>query len=229
MNKLNPPKKTKKDAGHALTKSVLGAVPFLGSAAIELFSTIVTPPIESRRNSWMEEVGRALQKLIEKDDKLVERLQNDQDFVDTLLTASQLALQTSQQLKLSALKNAVINSTAQNSVDTATKMMFMNIIDSLTDWHIRILDLFNDPNDWAMRNNHSFPSYQSAGLVNILESAFPELKDKREFYDLINKDLYNSGLMNTDSFHTTMSSNGLMQKRSTGFGAQFLKFIDGEN
>jgi hypothetical protein len=222
---ISPPKTTAGDAGHAVVRSALGAIPFAGSTAIELFSSIIVPPLEQRRIEWMENIGEAIQTLIENDEKLTERLQNDPAFIDMLLAASQIAMKTSQEIKIESLKNAVLNSTKPSSIDATTQSMFISVLDSLTDWHIKILDLFHDPPKWAERNDHTFPSYQMGGLANILESAFPELSGKRGFYDLINRDLFNTGLLNTDSFHGTMSGNGLMQKRTTEFGVSFLLFI----
>lgn len=37
------------DIPYSLIKAGLGSIPLLGSAAIELFSLVITPPLEKRR------------------------------------------------------------------------------------------------------------------------------------------------------------------------------------
>ena len=38
-------------------------------------------------------------------------------------------------------------------------------------------------------------------------------------------DLYNDGLMNTQSLHATMTGQGMVAKRTTALGDEFLSFI----
>jgi hypothetical protein len=64
-SKYKSPKATKGDAGHAIVRAGLGAIPVAGSAATELFNAIVVPPLERRRSAWMEQVGEALRRLEE--------------------------------------------------------------------------------------------------------------------------------------------------------------------
>ena len=102
------PEPTKGDA--AIARAGLGAIPVGGAAAIELLNAIVTPPLERRRQEWMERIGNALKRLEEEKGIILEKLQNNDAFVDIALQASQTALRTSQEEKLDALKNAVLNS-----------------------------------------------------------------------------------------------------------------------
>ena len=62
-------------------------------------------------------------------------------------------------------------------------------------------------------------------LSQILTSAYPELQNQRAFYDLVSKDLWNNGLMNTDGLHAMMSASGTGASRSSDIGKQFLRFI----
>ena len=65
----------------------------------------------------------------------------------------------------------------------------------------------------------------AAGLSNILDLAFPELKDRRDFYDIVWQDLYRAGLHGTHTLHAVISANSLMVGRTTDIGKRFLKFI----
>ena len=52
-----------KEIVYSIVKAGLGAVPFAGSAAIELFTHIIIPPIDKRRIEWMHDIGERLARL----------------------------------------------------------------------------------------------------------------------------------------------------------------------
>lgn len=224
--KYKPPEQDKGDAAYAAGRAALSIIPAVGGVAVELFQFIVTPPIEKRRNEWMREIGQAIQQL-ERDRGInIEQLQSNEVFVDTLLQASQIALRNSQQEKLNALKNAVINSALPHPVEQTLQQMFLNWVDTFTVWHIRVLSLFHNPQQWATDNNHPLPTNISmGGLSTLLGHAFPELAQDRALYDQIWNDLYQKGLVNTEGLHTTMSWNGMIARRTTDLGENFLRFI----
>jgi hypothetical protein len=139
--------------------------------------------------------------------------------------ASQAALRNSQKEKLTALRNAVLNAALPNPPEESIQQMFVNFIDSLTVWHLKLLDLVQNPEEWARRHNHTFPELMAGGFSHIIESAFPELHGRRDFYDQLGKDLAYRGLANTDHLHVMSTGQGLLQKKTTSMGDRFLKFI----
>lgn len=214
------------DEIHAAARSYLSVFPYIGAGAVELFTNIVAPPLEKRLQEWREEVGEGLRNLEATKGIRLEELQSNDVFIDTILHASPIALRNSQREKREALKNAVLNAALPNPPEQSLQQMFLNSIDTLTVWHLRLLKLFHDPQQWAIENNHEFPNMMSGGLSNILESAFPDLRGQRTLYDQIWRDLHQSGLVNTDSLHGTMSIQGLMSRRTSDLGAQFLSFVE---
>jgi len=173
----------------------------------------------------MDEVGKALRHLEENQGVKLEELQSDDVFIDTVLQASQIASRNSQEEKRRALRNAVLNAALPNPPEQSLQQMFLNFVDTFTVWHLRLLKLFSDPQQWAAEHNHEFPDLMG-GLSSILESAFPELHGKRAFYDQVWRNLYQRGLVNTESLHTTMTGRGLMSKRASELGTQFLRFVE---
>ena len=220
-----PPKSSSGDVVHAIAKAGLSSVPLVGSAASELFALIVTPPLEKRRQKWMEEIGQALQQLESKRGVRLEDLQNDDTFIDTVMSASQAAIRTSREEKREALRNAVINAALPGSPDDSTQQTFVALVDQFTEWHLRLLKLFEDPRGWAKRHHVTFPSLMAGSPANILEAAYPDLRGKQEFYGQIWKDLHQRGLVNTDSLGGLMSGEGAVAKRTNALGDQFLRFI----
>jgi hypothetical protein len=100
----DPPKSGDGDIGYAVVKAGLGSIPVVGAAAAELLGLVVTPPLERRRNKWMAEVGDALRQLEEKMGVVIETLQDNDQFVDAAIEATQIALRTSNAEKKEALK-----------------------------------------------------------------------------------------------------------------------------
>lgn len=218
-------KETKDDIAYGVAKAVLGSIPVVGATASELLQLLVTPPLEKRRNEWMIEVGEKLKQLEQKEELDLIKLENNDVFIDVVLQTTQLALRTSEKEKIQYFKNVILNSAVEENPNITEVQIFLNFIYTFTVWHIKILKLFDNPENWFKKNGKSLPNYMAAGLSNVLEEAYPELKGKRELYDLIWDDLSRAGLHKTSSLHATMTGSGLMAPRTTTFGKEFLEFI----
>lgn len=215
------------DYAHAGVRAGLSTAPFLGGPLAEFFSMIITPPLEKRRTDWLIDIFTRLKQLEEKVEGFkIENLAENEIFISTLLYATQVAMRTHLREKLDALKNAVINSAVKLPIDENLQLIFLNLVDRYTPWHLIILHFLDDPRKYGVRNNISYPSWSMGGTSAVLESAMPELKGKRDFYDQIVKELYSNGLLNSDTFlHTTMTDQGMFASRTTAMGKQFLGFI----
>jgi len=224
-NDLTPPKPDKSDVAHAITRSGLGSIPLAGTAATEILNAVVTPSLERRRNEWMEKVGESLRRLEEDKGINLEELQNNEEFIDIAMQASQAAIRTAREEKREALLNAILNTVLPDAPEESMRMMFINYIDTLGVWHMKFLDLFSGPDEWAHRNDQSFEQIGMGSLSTLIEVAFPEMRGQRTLYDQIGKDLAFRGLAQIDNLHVTMTGNGVTQKRTTEIGDQFIKFI----
>ncbi len=224
--KYGPPKATAGDHAHTSVRAGLGLSPVAGSVLTELFQKLITPPLEKRRQQWMESVAEGLRQLESQQFLSIEQLSNNDVFIDVVMTASQAAIRTSQEKKREALKYAVLNAALPNPPDESRQQIFIGLVDSLTVWHLRILRFFSDPAKAFEEQSKTPPQYSIGGsLSQLLTAAYPELANERELYDLIGKDLYGKGLMGIDGFHGTMTGRGAYEKRTTVLGEQFLEFI----
>ena len=219
-------KKISKDIQYAITKAGLGSIPLVGAAASELFSLLVTPPLEQRRNDWMTEIGKRLSELEKQSEIDFEELQGNSLFIDTVLQTTQLALRSSEKEKLEYYKNALINTALGETPEQSEIQIFLNLIGDFTVWHIKILKLFDNPTEWFRSHNLEVPNIMRGGLSLILETAMPELKGRSEFYNLIWSDLSRAGLHDSGSFQGMITSSDLMANRTTEFGKRFLLFIE---
>lgn len=214
------------DVAHTLIKAGISAIPIIGGPAAELFSAIIISPLSKRRDEWIASIATALKELEEKVEGFrIESLSQNDVFITTVMHATQIAIRNHQAEKLMALRNAVLNTALSISIDENTIMIFLNLIDAFTPWHLKILQFFESPTEWARSNGISFGNFYMGAPSDILEQAFPELRGKREFYDKIVKDLYSQGMMSIESLHGMMTFNGMIASRTTNLGNQFLAFI----
>jgi hypothetical protein len=224
--KYTVPNATKGDLAHTAARAAIASLPLVGNAAVELFQSVIQPPLVKRHQEWMNEVAEGLRRL--ENEKLIriEELPEDQVFIDTVLQATQAALRTGQIEKRKALRNAVMNAACKSAPDDSMQRMFISWVDDLTEWHLRLLRLLADPPAWFRSHDRPEPQYaMSSTISGLITDAYPELRPMRDFYDQVGKDLYDRGLTKTDSFHVNMSARGAMQPRASEMGRAFLEFI----
>lgn len=145
---LNKPETRIVDVAHTGCKAGLALIPIVGGAAAEVFSAIITPPIEKRRDKWIESIVDKLRELEKKTESFsIEELSQNELFVSVLLQASKVAISTHQKDKINSLKNIVLNSANLNEVDDDKQLMFIEFIDNFTEQHIKLLNFINKPED----------------------------------------------------------------------------------
>ena len=188
------PEATLKDRLHTLAKAGIGSIPIVGAAASELFTVILAPPLEKRRVEWMNDVAELLKELDERGDLKLEDLQDNETFITTVMQASQAAIRNHQPEKREALRNAVLNAALPHAPDESLQQHFINQVDTFTVWHIRLLDLFKDPQAWFIRNNVTSPKFSiSSSLERLITTAWPELKDRYDFLNVVVNELESKG------------------------------------
>jgi hypothetical protein len=213
------------DVAYSSAKAVLGAIPLAGSAAAELFALLITPPLEKRRQKWMDDVAEKLAALEEAGRIDLAQLRENDQFIDAVLQATSIALKTSEAEKINALQNALLNTAAGEAPDKTKSQIFLRLVDSFTVWHIKILHFFDDPRRWFAANGTVPPNVMMGGLFSILLRAFPGLQGQDDLVDVIWSDLHEAGLHRSSGLKTTMTGDGLLQERTTPLGKEFIAFI----
>ena len=220
------PKKTAADIAYTVVKAALSAVPVAGGPSAELLGLIFGPPLEKRREKWLEQLANAVKEVQDKVSELTpEELSKDEAFVTTALHATEIAIRNHQQEKIEALRNAVVNAALPGAPDETMQQIFLNHVDNLTPEHLRILAFFDDPGGWGAKHKITYPTWTMGSPGVVLEHSIPELAGHRGFYDQIVNDLEQRGLMPSGGLHTTMTSHGMFSPRVTPLGKQFLQFI----
>jgi hypothetical protein len=223
------PKKSASDVAYGMAKAAVSSVPVAGAAAAELLALIFGPPIEKRRQRWVEQLAEAIKELQEKmADLTSEKLSENEAFVTTALHATEIAVRTHQEEKLEALRNAVISAALPDAPDDTLQQIFLNYVDSLTPWHLRVLMFFDDPRDWGESHGIVYPTWAMGSPARVLEQSMPELAGQGTFYNQLVSDLEQRGLLAGGGIHTTMTAQGMFSSRTTPLGRQFLQFISRE-
>ncbi|WP_425613801.1 hypothetical protein NA78x_003645 [Anatilimnocola sp. NA78] len=161
--KLEPPTETALDHGHKVMKLGVSLIPYAGGPASEILSWIIEAPIQKRLHEWRMSIGEEILRIHNRQESFIDDLQNNPNFIDTVLQASQAALRTSQQEKREALKNAVLNTALPNSPDEWERTMFIHYVESLSVWHLRLLRLLSEPLAWFRERGITPPEFHIAG------------------------------------------------------------------
>jgi hypothetical protein len=223
-SKYAVPKSTTKDTIHTLARAGISTLPVVGAPAAELFNSIIIPPLNKRREEWMESVATGLIEL-EKEVKgfSIASLSDNQMFLTIVSHATYVAIRNHEEEKLLALKNAVINTALTTSPDEDIRLMFINFVDSLTPWHLKILKLLHDSIGVLTERGLGQPSWPSGSVLRLIKYAYPELGNRDDFSNQICRDLYNRGLIVTDSFGVGVGD--FLVQRTSNLGNQFIDFI----
>lgn len=143
MNQFETPEESKSDYAHRFAKSILGIIPYGGTALGELFTVVIPPSIEKRRNRWMREVSDILNDLIETKPQIIADLKDDEEFISLLLNISQKALKTHREEKINLFTNSLRNSFSVNQ-DYFIKEKLINYIDEIDPNQVSILNFLSN-------------------------------------------------------------------------------------
>lgn len=220
----NPPKTSKADVALTISKALVAVIPLAGGSLATL-SELLEWPISRRRQLWMEELAQAVSELQQRIEELARPLAENEAFVTAALQATQIALRTHQQEKLDALRNAVKNSALKQAPDDNRQLMFLRFVDEFTPLHLRVLAIFDNPAECVAETGRRF-QVSMGSLGTVIVHCVPELVREDELSSQIFRDLQNRGLlMQGMALNGAMSQQGLLTRRTSSLGREFLKFI----
>jgi hypothetical protein len=216
------------DFAYAIVKGAISSIPFplASGVAAEVLSLIIAPPLAKRQEAWVSSIAQGLVDLQEKVEGLkLEDLSNNGTFITMTLQATQVALRNHQEEKLEALRNAVVNSAMPSAPDDDLQSMFLNIVDAMTPWHLRILKFFDEPRELVGR---SILQMEITGVMAepadvAIMMVFPKLNGRMEFIDKIIRDLEAHGLAQVNP--KALMLHGFMDRGTSELGRQFLRYI----
>lgn len=202
----------------------MAAIPIVGGPLATL-SELFDGPLTRRRQRWFEELSKAQSELERRVDELSKPLDQNEEFITAALNASQIATRTHQQEKLDALRNAVKNSALRHAPDENLQLMFLRFVDEFTPLHLRVLAVFDNPREWVADTGRGF-QISMGGLGTVITHCVPELAHNNDLSIQIYRDLQNRGLLEQGTgLNVSMTQEGLLSRRTSSLGKEFLKFI----
>lgn len=221
-----PPESGAGDVVHRSVKAVLGAVPFVGGGAAEFFDHLVAPPLRKKHLVWMENMSQAIQNLQGSLDGFdSEKLAENPRFAAAVLVATQAAMKTSDQEKLTALQNALLNVAVQQDANSIEQDLFLYLVDRLTPFHLQVLHALVE---YCLRRD------ELEKMPKAKE--FPVLASDLDLAELATMDLYDCHLVylprtmflgegSTVLFTNKFGDLGTNHLEITDIGRRFLSFI----
>ena len=187
------PEKSFGDHLHLTARAVLSAIPAVGGPALELFNAVIAPPIERRRNVWLNELADRLQTLEQENRLKIEDLADNDAFISAVMQASTSALRNHQQEKIDALRNAVLNSALGQSPEDAKSELFLALVDHFTVWHLRVLHVLSKSE--PRHGHNSGPETSIDAIAKLAAERLPGLRGQQALAETVVEDLCRKGLI----------------------------------
>lgn len=207
------------DKAHRVVRASIGALPVFSGTAVELFNSLIIPPLEKRKTKWMIDVTESIQNLEKQKLINVSELFQNEEFISFLLNASSAAIKIHQKEKLNALKNAVINMAINQSPEEEIALVFLNLVERFSIKHLKILNVLHQPKVWAKNNRLTFTNAALADCHALVNKAFP--KDNVQINSFIINDLQVNNLVEISMF-----DGDPLEKHTTDIGDSFISFIN---
>jgi hypothetical protein len=119
MDTRPPGKSTGREIVERAVEAGLGSVPLAGAALAVTFVTALNWRLEQRREEWFTQLAEGVEDLRQRVEGIdLRSLAGNDLFVDAVVTATRTVEHTHQEEKISALRNAVLNSLAPDAPRT---------------------------------------------------------------------------------------------------------------
>jgi hypothetical protein len=222
--KNNLPEKPETNIGEHLVnifKAAAATAPFCGGIA-SLMSDYIPSARFKRLESFAKQLAEDIKNL---EGKLDENYIKTDEFAFIFERCFRGAAENYQKEKLDAFRGILLNSAIRKDASEDEKEYFINLVNSLSALHIRILNFISKPLEYISENNIPRDKIQG-GFSNFMPIAIPGVD--LEVVKSAFQDLYQNGLINTDKsiFSTMTSSQGLqlLGNRGANLGNKFIEF-----
>lgn len=214
----------------------IGAVPVVGSPALELLARWFSSPLERRRESWFGELHGALADLQVRGVD-VSALKGNDDFCNLVLDATGAALRTHREEKRQALRNAITHAGLRGTAGDTRSRVFLRLIDELDVHHLLLLQLLADPASFLKARDEPFPepaadryterdaltTHQSPrSLLSIMASVLGDVLPD-DLRNIAFDDLVRRGMVDRETKFGTLCHVG--KTLASPLGCEFVRFI----
>lgn len=187
-------------------------------------------PLERRKQRWVVEVSRALNDIYQRYELLPEALQKDERFISFLFETTSIALKNHQQLKLDALRNALVECVDPASNED-TSFQFLRYVDELTPSHLQLLLVCYEHSSELARQKTMEGIHED--ISKFFNMPFDRMMFRAYIGDLAARFLVGIEDIEELPEFASLKSNVLLEDSSTRpleitpLGVAFLRFIQG--
>jgi predicted PurR-regulated permease PerM len=218
------PEKEKGDHLYSAAKGTLNLIPYVGGAVSTLFETVLSSPIDKRKEEWLKNLAATIDDLCNTVEGLkLENLANNNEFVSICIYASNIALRTHQDEKLKRILNAVRNSATGAIGDESKRMIFLRVIDEMTELHIRVFIFLAEIERFVKELDSKQPRSHTTNwgdARNVWDETYNDIRSQDHMLNVIVADLNRYGFVRIKEFHEAR-----LDSVATQFGLEFNKFI----
>jgi hypothetical protein len=220
-----PANSTVREIAERTVEALLSAVPLAGGTLAVVFVAAAGRKMRRRRDEWLKQLAEVVEQLNRRGLD-PETLADNDLFVDAVVSATRIVEHTHQEEKIEALRNAVLNSVAEDAPDGDTQAIFLTLLDRYTPSHLRILALLSDPPGWFASKGLPPPQAAFAGSrMQTVVAGLPEMAGRQEFVNLLVSELSLVGFLKVATVMGNVSAPAIKDPLTTDFGARFLRFV----
>ena len=207
------------DVIEVIGKTALSVLPVGGALVNTVYDVVKENALSRRQEEWKKTLEERLSKV----EETLENIGNNELFATVLIKATEIAMKTAKEEKRLYLANAVVNTTSLD-LNEEKLIVFLDLLDKYTISHIKIVNFFFKPSRFE---GVSSSSYMMGSPKTPLFDIYPELNN--DLFNKIYNDLYTDGMVNTKDLNCIMTGAGMIAKRTTPLGDEFLNFIIDKN
>ena len=213
-----------KDITVATIKGGLSPLPF-GSIFAEYIGLVQESIYNKRMENWMTYVEKTLQKI----QRSIDDLAQDDVFCSCTQVATIGALKSYQKEKLKLFANALYTCATNTDISGDKKLFYLSLLDRYTLSHILLLNYLSRDNYDDKRKSNSMMSIKHVDeietpLKSITEN-IPEFTNDMVFAKQIIMQLFSDNLLCLIDFNVSVPKKQARSKKTTKYGDDFLAFI----
>jgi hypothetical protein len=228
-NDLAVPTRSGLDTARGVVNAIAELDPTgIASAGAGLIRNFLPTGFERRRQEFYERLAHSIYEL-----RATTRELNEGLAVAALAQGTLSAMRSASELHLEYLANATARAMATpEERDADHTMVLLRIAGDITATHIRLLQMYADPHEFAARVGKDFEWVRADDgtypLMQVPESLDPELGADPSFVGALFGDLERLGLVGDDSMEQVIDPNPLFEPRTdmvSTLGLQLLAFV----
>ena len=201
-------------------KTVLSAIPVGGTLVTCVWDSIKAHAAQKRIDEWKSLIEERLMSV----ELELNEVGENELFTSAMMRATDIALKTAEKEKREYLANAVSNSLFC-SIDESVLMIYLDLLEKYTAWHLKILHFFKNPVAYEAVN---VENVMMGSASTALQQAFPAIMENSELVNKIVSDLQSDGMLEKGSYmNAGMTKQGIVASRTTKLGNDFLDYITG--